>query len=113
MHYRRVVCLLLGLWIGGGIAMALFGARSFQTVNQVMNQGNPSFSVQTRPLGRDNTRVVLHYQMAEANRFLFQQWEYVQLILGALFFAYLLFGTLEGKFTLVLALMMLALTAIQ
>src|SRR6267378_444636 len=85
MHYRRILCLLLGLWLGGGIVMAWFGARSFQTVHRVMNQSNPVFAVQTRPLGPATTRMVLRYQIAEENRFLFQNWEYMQIILGILF----------------------------
>src|SRR3954454_20775693 len=113
MHYRRILCLLLGLWLGGGIVMAWFGARSFQTVHRVMNQSNPVFALQTRPLGQANTRMVLRYQIAEENRFLFQNWEYLQIILGILFFSYILFGTLESKFTLGLALLMLILTCVQ
>lgn len=113
MHYRRIVALLLGLWLGGGLVMAWYGARSFQTVDRVMNGSNPVFALQTRPLGRDATRVVLRYEIAEENRFLFQNWEYMQLILGSLFFSYMLFGTLEGKFSLALALGMLVITAIQ
>src|SRR5258708_19033210 len=113
MHYRRILCLLLGLWLGGGIVMAWFGARSFQTVHRVMNQSNPVFAVQTRPLGEANTRMVLRFQIAEQNRYMFQNWEYVQLILGTFFFGFLLFGTIEGKFTLSLALTMLLLTGVE
>src|SRR4051812_21534794 len=113
MHYRRILCLLLGLWLGGGIVMALFGARSFQSVKRVMNQSNPVFALQTRPLGQANTRIVLRYQIAEENRYLFQTWEYMQIVLGMLFFSYMLFGTLEGKFSLGLALLMVILTGVQ
>ena len=93
--------------------MALFGATSFETVHRVINEPNPVFALQTKPLGPANTRMALRYEVAEQNRFLFQNWEYVQLLLGGLFFAYMLFGTLEGKFTLGLALLMLLITALQ
>ena len=93
--------------------MAWFGARSFQTVDRIMNASNPVFAVQTRPLGQANTRLVLRHAIAEENRYLFQTWEYMQLILGIAFFSYLLFGTLEGKFSLALALALLLITAIQ
>jgi hypothetical protein len=113
MHYRRIVALLLGLWLGGELVMAWFGARSFASVDRTMNGSNPIFAVQTRPLGHTTTRMVLRYQIAEENRYLFQGWEYMQLILGAAFFSYLLFGTLENKFTLALALGLLLLTGVQ
>jgi hypothetical protein len=113
MHYRRILALLLGLWLGGGLVMAMFGARSFQTVRSVMNSSNPAFAVQTKPLGPANTRSVLRFQIAEENRFLFQNWEYLQLLLGVFFFSYMLFGTLEGKINLGLALVMVLLTALQ
>jgi hypothetical protein len=112
MHYRRIVCLILGLWLGGGIIMAWFGARSFSIPDRLVNQSNPGFVLQTKPLGTA-TRAVLKYEVAEMNRWLFQSWETLQIGIGAFFFCYLLFGTTEGKVTLLLALLMLILTAVQ
>jgi hypothetical protein len=113
MHYRRIVCFLLGVWLGGGILMAWYGARSFGSVETIMNQSNPGFVVQTRPLGPAATRMVLRYVVAEQNRWLFRNWEYMQIALASLFFCYLLFGTMEGKFSLAVMLAMLALTVMQ
>ncbi len=113
MHYRRIVCFILGLWFGGGLVMAWYGSRSFGTVNVLMNQANPAFSVQTKPMGPAVTRLVLRYQVAEQNRWLFKNWEYIQILLGVLFFFYLLFGTTEGKITLLVSLMMVLLTLLQ
>ena len=113
MHYRRIVCFLLGVWLGGGILMAWYGARSFGTVETIMNQSNPAFVVQTKPLGPAVTRMVLRYVVAEQNRWLFRNWENLQIALASLFFCYLLFGTMEGKFSLAVMLAMLALTLIQ
>jgi hypothetical protein len=113
MHYRRIVCFLLGVWLGGGILMAWYGARSFSTVETIMNQSNPGFVVQTKPLGPAATRTVLRYIVAEQNRWLFRNWEYMQIALASLFFCYLLFGTTEGKFSLGVMLAMLALTVMQ
>jgi hypothetical protein len=113
MHYRRIVCLLLGLWLGGDILMSWYGIRSFGTVENIMNQSNPGFVVQTKPLGPAVTRTVLRYVVAEQNRWLFRQWENLQIGMAALFFGYLLFGTMEGKFSLSVMLAMLGLTLIQ
>jgi hypothetical protein len=113
MHYRRIVCFLLGLWMGGGILMAWYGARSFSTVDDIMNQSNPAFLIQTKPLGPAVTRLVLRYEVAEQNRWLTRSWETMQIILGCLFFAYLLLGTREGKYALIVMLLMLLLTLVQ
>jgi hypothetical protein len=113
MHYRRIVCFLLGVWLGGGILMAWYGARSFSTVETIMTQSNPAFVAQSKALGSDATRLVLRYAVAEQNSWMFRNWETMQIILGVLFFCYLLFGTLEGKFSLGVMLAMLALTMIQ
>jgi hypothetical protein len=113
MHYRRIVCLILGLWLGGGLIMAWFGARSFQTVDRLMNQSNAGFAMQTKPLGPVGARAILRHEVTEQNRWLFQSWENMQIVIGAFLFCYLLFGTMEGKFTLLLALVMLILAGIQ
>ena len=113
MHYRRIVCLLLGVWLGGGILMAWYGARSFGTVGAIMAQSNPAFVAQTQALGPAATRLVLRYAVAEQNRWLFRSWENMQVCLAVLFFCYLLFGTMEGKFSLSVMLVMLVLTLIQ
>jgi hypothetical protein len=113
MHYRRIVCFLLGVWLGGGILMAWYGARSFGTVETIMNQSNPAFVLQTKVLGPAVTRLVLRNAVAEQNRWLFRSWENMQICMGVLFFCYLLFGTLEGKVPLAVMLAMLALTLFQ
>jgi hypothetical protein len=107
------VCFILGLWFGGGLVMAWYGARSFNTVDDLMNSSNPAFAVQTKPLGQAATRLVLHYQIVEQNRSFFRSWEIFQIILGLLFFSYLLFGTTEGKFALSVSLGMVFLTLVQ
>jgi hypothetical protein len=113
MQYRRIVCLILGIWIGGGLMMAWYGSKSFQGPERIMNQSHPGFAVQTKALGPATTRTILRHLLADENRWMFQSWENLQLALGVFFFCYLLFGTMEGKFTLTLALIMLILTAVQ
>jgi hypothetical protein len=113
MHYRRIVCFLLGLWLGGGLVMAWYGARSFSTVETVMSQSNPAFVAQTKPLGPAATRSALRYAVVEQNRWMFRNWENLQIAMGVLFFCYLLFGTMEGKFSLGVMLCMLVLTVLQ
>ena len=113
MHYRRIVCFLLGVWLGGEILMAWYGARSFSTVETIMAQSNPAFVVQTKPLGPAVTRLILRYAVAEQNRWLFRSWEIMQIGMAVLLFCYLLFGTVEGKYALAVMLVLLAITLFQ
>jgi hypothetical protein len=93
--------------------MAWFGARGFGTVDTILTQANPAFVSQTKPLGPAVTRLTLRYVLAEQNRWLFRNWENMQLALGTVFFCYLLFGTLEGKVSLGVMLAMILLTLLQ
>lgn len=93
--------------------MAWYGARSFGTVETIMAQSNPAFVAQTKPLGPAVTRLVLRYAVAEQNRWLFRSWEIMQIGLALLLFCYLLFGTREGKYSLGVMLILLALAVFQ
>ena len=93
--------------------MAWYGARSFGTVEDIMTQSNPAFLVQTKPLGPVVTRLVLRHAVAEQNRWMFRNWETMQIGLGVLLFCYLLFGTTEGKVSLGVMLALLLLTVFQ
>jgi len=113
MHYRRIVCLLLGIWLGGGLLMAWYGARGFNIVESIVAKANPAFVAQTKALGPAGTRIAIRYILAEQNRWLFQSWENMQLVLGAIMFAYLLFGTMEGKVSLAVILVLMGLTLLE
>lgn len=113
MHSRRLICLVLGLWIGGGLLVAWFATDSFHNVDRVMAEPNRAARTQMQALGWEKARMLLRYQVAEENRSLFQLWETTQLFAGGLFFFYLLFGTEEKKFALSLALILIAITATQ
>jgi hypothetical protein len=99
--------------MGGGLLMLWYGARSFGTVEDIMHQSNPAFLLETKPLGPAVTRLVLRYEVAEQNRWMARSWETMQILLGGLFFGYLLFGTMEGKFSLAVMLALLLLTVFQ
>jgi len=113
MHYRRIVCLLLGIWMGGALLMAWYGARGFNTVESIISQAHPAFAAQTKALGPAGTRSTVRYILAEQNRWFFRSWENMQLLLAAVMFAYLLFGTMEGKVSLAIILALIGLTLLE
>src|SRR5215831_6530704 len=97
MHSRRLACLILGLWLAGGMFMAWVATENFRSVDRLMDSPNPMASLEFRTLGPQASRLLLRYAASEQNRYFFETWETVQILLGVLFFFFLLFGTHEDK----------------
>jgi hypothetical protein len=113
MHYRRIATFLLGLWLGGGFLMAWIAIDSFRSVDRLLAMPGPVAAVQIRDLTPGGARALLRSQAVEQNSWYFETWELMQLVLGAGFFSFLLFGSSEGKFSLLLLLIMLLIVAAQ
>ena len=113
MHSRRLACLLLGMWLAGGLFMAWLGRQNLRSVDRLLDQNNPSAFLPFKPALLPAARTLLRYQAAEQNRFYFESWEVAQVLLGAFFFFFLLFGTREDKFSLFMVLFMLGVTLFQ
>src|ERR1035441_1442758 len=101
MNSRRLACFLLGIWMGGGLLMLWVAAESFGSVDRLLAQPHPVATAQFKALGRADARLLLRYQVAEQNRWYFQTWETAQIVIGVLFFFFLLFLTRENKFALI------------
>src|SRR5450755_3153501 len=113
MHSRRFACLLLGIWLAGGAFLQWISTENYRGVDRLLDAPNPVASLQFHTLGLVASRLLLRYQVAEQTRFYFESWETLQLMLGTFFFFFLLFGTREDKFSLLMALLMLLAVAVQ
>ena len=113
MHSRRVACLFLGIWLGAGILLAWVATENFRTTDRVLAKPSPAALLSLKSLAPASARMLLRYEAAEQNRWLFRAWGTVQLIAGSGFFLFLLFGTREGKYPLILALLMLCVVILQ
>ena len=113
MHSRRVACFFLGIWLGAAILMAWVASENFRSVDRLLSRPSPAALLSIKTLGPAGARMLLRYQIAEYNRWLFEAWGTIQLIGGAAFFLFLLFGTREGKYPLILVLVMLAIVVVQ
>jgi len=113
MHSRRLACFLLGTWLWGGVLLQWMATRNLRAVDRLLEQPSPPAALQIRALGPEGARALFEYQVAEQNRYWFEAWEVAQLILGSLFFFFLLFGTREDKYSLLLALAMLLMVMLQ
>ncbi|HEY2015080.1 MAG TPA: hypothetical protein VGH38_16340 [Bryobacteraceae bacterium] len=119
MHSVRLVSFVFGVWLSGGLFMAWVATQNFRGVDRILEQAHPAARLDLHTLDDSNnggpgaTRLLLRYQVSEQNRFYFESWELVQLVLGTLLFFFLLFGTREDKWVLAGVLLMLVVTALQ
>jgi hypothetical protein len=83
-------------------------AESFSSVDRLLARPHAVATAEFKELGRADARLLLRYQVAEQNRWNFETWEVAQIVMGALFFFFVLFATRENKFALLLILLMIA-----
>lgn len=103
MNIRRLVCLLLGGWLGAGIFMAVLAAQQYAVVDHVLTHPNsaPAQKVYQK-IPTIEARSVMRHQAGEVTRVLMDGWDVAQILLGLLIFGLLLFGTSMGKVPLIL-----------
>jgi hypothetical protein len=93
--------------------MAWVAAESLSSVDRLLAQPHPVATAQFKALGRADARLLLRYQVSEQNRWYFENWETAQIIMGVLFFFFVLFATSENKFALSVVLVMIAGVLVQ
>ena len=114
IQYRRLSALLLGAWLGAAILTDVAVTQNFQTVDRFLQSpGSPATSIRLNEVGRARERLLLRRNAAEENNWIFENWERVELIVGAALFFVLLFGERPQKLMLGLCLGMLAIVAAE
>lgn len=111
MNTRRIICTLIGLWIGASLFMAAVAASSFRNVNEMMLNPAAEMAPYFKTIGAEKLRMIARHQAGEFNRMMFEGWGLVQILLSLVLFGMLLFGTKQGKWILGLSLFMVLLTA--
>ncbi len=113
MHFRRIVCLLLGGWLIGLLLMAMVAAENFHTVDRLLLDPQPAAALELKTMGHEFSRMLLRWQAGEQNRRMFATWETVQIAIGMAVFFVLLFGSTESKFSLSLSLLLVVLVLLE
>jgi hypothetical protein len=117
MHSRRLACLLLGLWLSGGLFLALVTAENLRAVERVRHDPGATVKVAWKDIGDakldETVDFMLRHLAREQNRFYYEAWEEAQLVFGLFFAFFLLFGTREDKFSLAVPVLMLLITVGQ
>jgi len=100
MHARRLACMLLGFWLAGSILMTFIAADSANSADRLLLDHGAAASERIKEMGQEEARMMLAYPVRQQARWWLEEWANLELILGALFFLFMLFGTKEGKITL-------------
>ena len=93
--------------------MAWVAAESFGSADRLIARPHPVATLQFKALGPADARLLLRYQVSEQNRWYFERWEVAQIVMGSLFFLFVLFATRENTFALSLILSMIAAVVVQ
>jgi hypothetical protein len=114
MHFRRFAALLLGFWLAGCVFMDMVATQNFRSVDRLLAAPPPQIAERIQAMGgHDLARAFLRYQASELNRSYFDNWERAQIVLGAVLFFVLLFGSAPNRLLLLLTLLMLGLVLLM
>jgi hypothetical protein len=113
MHSRRFACLLLGMWLAGGLLVTWLVNENSRAADRLLLDSDPAATLRIKVLGPVETLMLLRYETAELTRSELDLWQAVQIAFGVFFLFFLLFGTGESKFSLTLALVLILCVAIQ
>lgn len=114
MQFHRLASFIIGIWLGISVFMDFVATQNFQNVGRVMNTMDlRSVDAAKKLGGAQAERQLLRYFAGEANRYLFEQWEWAELLLGLAMFLVLVFCRSNQKFAMVLCLLMMCLVAAQ
>src|SRR5882724_1655665 len=81
IRYHPCACWLLGAWIAGSLFMIMVATQNFRSVDRLLAAPGRA-GAQVEKMGHDDAKTFLRYQVSEQNRWYFETWEKVQLVLG-------------------------------
>src|SRR5580765_2614965 len=81
MKIRNLACWLLGAWMAGSLFMIMVATQNFRSVDRLLAVPGGA-SARIEQMGRAEARTFLRYQVSEQNRWYFETWEKIQLVLG-------------------------------
>lgn len=108
MHFPRFAALLAGAWLAGCLFMDMVATQNFRSVDRLLAAPSPQLAERIQSMGgHDAARMLLRHQVAEQNRWYFETWEKMQIVLGVTLLLVLWFGAGRDRWMLVVTLLML------
>jgi hypothetical protein len=86
---------------------------NFRAVDRFLNDPGIPGAQMIHNTGHENTRVLLRRAAGEANGWLFEQWEWIQLVTGLALLLVFLFGERPPKIPMALCLLMMVLVLVE
>jgi hypothetical protein len=75
----------MAVWLTGTVSMAIVATENFYRIDPIIGaHSSPVFASYIEKLGRDAIHDVMYYYSSELNRFYFQFWNVIQLVVGVL-----------------------------
>jgi len=106
MHLKRLASLILGIWLGGSLAVLWFTETNRFTPERLFRTPSTAAIDLMVKLPQEELRTFLDYQAAEVNRSITRQWEWAQLVLGAIVLILLTLSVSGNRYPAVLSLLM-------
>jgi hypothetical protein len=100
MHTRRFSVLILGVWAGISLAMFFIATQNFVAVDRILDAPAEAAGKILNHTGPEQGRALLRHQAAELNRYYFDWYGLVQILLAALLAAALLFAVQKNRLML-------------
>ena len=113
MHARRIACFVLGLWLGAAFLMAWMQVENRRLAARLFTGSAEPAGVSSSENAAGGAGALLSHRVLEQSGRVYQDWGALQLVLGVLFLFFLVFGTREKTLSIALALLMLAIVAVQ
>ncbi|MBI4909780.1 MAG: DUF4149 domain-containing protein [Acidobacteria bacterium] len=113
MHTRRFAALLIGVWLSLMVCMTFVATQNFLGVERLIKNADPEAQKVMIKLAPGQARQLLRYQAGELNRFLFEAYGAVQLMLGVLLAGVLLFATNGHRATTIVSGVLILITLFQ
>jgi len=105
--------MLLGFWLAGSILMTFIAADSANSAGRLLLHHSAAANERIKEMGQAEARIMLAYPVRQQTRWWLAEWGNLELLLGALFFLFMLFGSREGKITLSFTLGIFAIVLFQ
>jgi hypothetical protein len=114
MQFHRLASFIIGIWLGVSVFMDFVATQNFHNVGRVLGSIDVRAVETAKKIGdRGAALMLLRYFAGEANRYLFEQWEWAELLLGLALLLVLVFCGTNQKLALTLCLLMMCLVVSQ